>query len=87
MAKKKSTSSRKAGKSALSVIGRALNGLWKSLAKAVGSTIRFLARGARDLDPAHHRDGLAFLLLIWLSPLLLEPGSQQITLLVAISTR
>jgi S-DNA-T family DNA segregation ATPase FtsK/SpoIIIE len=23
-----------------------------------------LARGARDLDPAHHRDGLAFLLLI-----------------------
>ncbi|MCX6448433.1 MAG: DNA translocase FtsK 4TM domain-containing protein [Actinobacteria bacterium] len=64
MAKKKSTSSRKAGKSALSVIGRALNGLWKSLAKAVGSTIRFLARGARDLDPAHHRDGLAFLLLI-----------------------
>ena len=64
MAKKKSTSSRKAGKSALSVIGRALNGLWKSLAKVVGSTIRFLARGARDLDPAHHRDGLAFLLLI-----------------------
>jgi len=64
VAKKKSTSSRKAGKSALSVIGRALNGLWKSLAKAVGSTIRFLARGARDLDPAHHRDGLAFLLLI-----------------------
>ena len=64
MAKKKSTSSRKAGKPALSVIGRALNGLWKSLAKAVGSTIRFLARGARDLDPAHHRDGLAFLLLI-----------------------
>jgi len=64
VAKKKSTSSRKAGKSALSVIGRALNGLWKSLAKAVGSTVRFLARGARDLDPAHHRDGLAFLLLI-----------------------
>ena len=26
--------------------------------------MRFLARGARDLDPAHHRDGLAFLLLI-----------------------
>ena len=70
MAKKKSTSSRKAGKagkagkSAFSIIGRALGALWRSLAKAVGSSVRFLARGARDLDPAHHRDGVAFLLLI-----------------------
>ena len=64
MAKKKSSSSRKAGKSAFSIIGRAFSALWKTLAKAVGSTIRFLARGARDLDPAHHRDGFAFLLLI-----------------------
>jgi len=67
VAKKKSTSSRKAGKagkSAFSIIGRALGALWRSLAKAVGSSVRFLARGARDLDPAHHRDGVAFLLLI-----------------------
>jgi len=26
--------------------------------------VRFLARGARDLDPAHHRDGAAFLVLL-----------------------
>jgi len=64
VAKKKSTSSRKASKSVFSVISRALGSLWRALAKAAGSTVRFLARGARDLDPAHHRDGLAFLLLI-----------------------
>ena len=64
MAKKKRTTSSKAGKSAFSIIGRGLSALWRALAKALGSTVRFLARGARDLDPAHHRDGVAFLLLI-----------------------
>jgi DNA segregation ATPase FtsK/SpoIIIE, S-DNA-T family len=64
VAKKKSTTSRKASKSVFSVISRAIGSLWRALAKAAGSTVRFLARGARDLDPAHHRDGLAFLLLI-----------------------
>ena len=67
MAKKKRTTSRKsggAGSSALSFVGRSLGALWRSIARALGSTVRFLARGARDLDPAHHRDGLAFLLLI-----------------------
>jgi S-DNA-T family DNA segregation ATPase FtsK/SpoIIIE len=64
VAKKKRTTSSKAGKSAFSIIGRGLSALWRALAKALGSTVRFLARGARDLDPAHHRDGVAFLLLI-----------------------
>ena len=67
MAKRKRTTNRKsggAGQSALSFVGRSLSGLWRTIAKALGSTVRFLARGARDLDPAHHRDGLAFLLLI-----------------------
>lgn len=67
MAKRKRTSTRKsssAGKSAFSLIGRGISALWRTLAKSLGSTVRFLARGARDLDPAHHRDGLAFLLLI-----------------------
>ena len=67
MAKKKRTSARNsagAGKSAFSVISRALGAIWRTIAKSLGSTVRFLARGARDLDPAHHRDGLAFLLLI-----------------------
>jgi len=67
VAKKKRTSARNsagAGKSAFSVISRALGAIWRTIAKSLGSTVRFLARGARDLDPAHHRDGLAFLLLI-----------------------
>jgi len=64
VAKKKRTTSSKAGKPAFSIIGRGLSALWRALAKALGSTVRFLARGARDLDPAHHRDGVAFLLLI-----------------------
>ena len=64
MAKKKRATSSKASKSALSLLSRAVNALWSSVAKALGSTVRFLARGARDLDPAHHRDGVAFLLLL-----------------------
>ena len=64
MAKKKRATSSKASKSALSLLSRAVNALWSSIAKALGSTVRFLARGARDLDPAHHRDGVAFLLLL-----------------------
>ena len=67
MAKRKRTSASRssgAGKSAASLLGRALSAIWRNAAKALGSTVRFLARGARDLDPAHHRDGLAFLLLI-----------------------
>ncbi|MSY49178.1 MAG: DNA translocase FtsK, partial [Actinobacteria bacterium] len=34
------------------------------VAKALGGSIRFIARGAKDLDPAHQRDGIAFLILI-----------------------
>jgi len=67
VAKRKRTTTRKsggAGQSALSFVGRSIGALWRTIAKALGSTVRFLARGARDLDPAHHRDGLAFLLLI-----------------------
>jgi len=67
VAKRKRTTTRKsggAGQTALSFVGRSISALWRTIAKALGSTVRFLARGARDLDPAHHRDGLAFLLLI-----------------------
>lgn len=45
-------------------LGRALSSLWRFIAKSLGSGVRFIARGARDLDPAHQRDGLAFLILI-----------------------
>ncbi len=60
--KRKSTSKSSAAGGA---IGRALIAIWRLLAKAIGSTVRFVARGARDLDPAHQRDGIAFLLLIF----------------------
>ena len=63
MAKKKRTKNTK-GKSVFSVIVRALGGLWRVIAKALGSFIRFIARGARDLDPAHQRDGAALLVLL-----------------------
>ena len=48
-----------------STLGRSIKSIWKFLAKAIGSAVRFLARGARDLDPVHQRDGVAFLFLIF----------------------
>ena len=58
--KKKRTSK----KSFLRLIGSALSTFWRLLAKSFGSSIRFIARGARDLDPEHHRDGAALLVLL-----------------------
>lgn len=46
-------------------LGRGLASVWRFFAKSLGSSVRFLARGARDLDPAHQRDGIAFLILIF----------------------
>ena len=67
MAKKRSTTRSKAAKRprVLVGIGRATVGIWRFFAKAIGSTVRFLFKEARELDSAHHRDGLAFLLLIF----------------------
>ena len=45
-------------------LGRGLATIWRFIAKSLGSAVRFVARGARDLDPAHQRDGIAFLILI-----------------------
>ena len=61
MAKKRRTS--KKG-SLVSSILSGLLALWRFLARSLGSAVRFVARGARDLDPEHHRDGAALLLLI-----------------------
>jgi DNA segregation ATPase FtsK/SpoIIIE, S-DNA-T family len=58
MAKKKS----RAPKSAL--VGRGIVRVWRFIATALGGLVRFIARGARDLDPVHQRDGLAFLFLL-----------------------
>ncbi len=41
----------------LRALFRAAQGLWALLAHAVGAAVRTLGAGARDLDPAHRRDG------------------------------
>src|ERR1700691_1089508 len=38
-------------------LGRAVIGLWMLVAHGVVATARSLGGGARDLDPAHRRDG------------------------------
>ncbi|HEY8719830.1 DNA translocase FtsK [Pengzhenrongella sp.] len=42
---------------------RAVRGVWMGFAHLIGGTARRIGRGARDLDPAHRRDGFAFTLL------------------------
>ena len=65
MAKKKRAVSKKTSKSGvLPLIGSALATIWHLIAKSLGSSIRFVTRGARDLDPEHHRDGAALLLFL-----------------------
>ena len=61
MAKKKTRT--KSGGIGSSIL-RGLSAIWRGLAKYLGKSIRFVAKGAKDLDPAHQRDGFAFLLLI-----------------------
>ncbi len=61
MAKKKTRT--KSGGIGSSIL-RGLAAIWRGLAKYLGKSIRFVAKGAKDLDPAHQRDGFAFLLLI-----------------------
>jgi len=61
MAKKKTRT--KSGGIGSSILRR-LAAIWRGLAKYLGKSIRFIAKGAKDLDPAHQRDGFAFLLLI-----------------------
>ncbi|MEN9324814.1 MAG: hypothetical protein RL414_568 [Actinomycetota bacterium] len=64
MAKKKSHSRSKSKSSFLGLIVRGIAGLWRMLAKALGSAIRFVFRGAQELEAEHQRDGFAFLVLI-----------------------
>ncbi|MGW6691462.1 DNA translocase FtsK [Streptomyces sp. NPDC054961] len=42
---------------------RLVRALWLGLAHAVGAVFRGVGRGAKNLDPAHRKDGLALLLL------------------------
>lgn len=65
--RKKTSSSRNSARKKNSVLGafaKALLGIWRFVARALGSSVRFVFRGAKELDPAHQRDGIAFLILI-----------------------
>nr|WP_069817526.1 DNA translocase FtsK [Streptomyces sp. TP-A0874] len=42
---------------------RLVRSVWLGLARAVGAMFRGIGRGAKGLDPAHRKDGLALLLL------------------------
>ncbi len=44
-------------------MGRVLLGLWLGVAHTIGALVRRVGHSARDLDPAHRRDGLGLLLL------------------------
>ena len=60
MAKKKSAKK----SNLLAPIFRGLGWIWRLIAKAIGSSIRFIFRSSKELDPDHQRDGVAFFLLI-----------------------
>ena len=62
MAARKKASSKKSA--AANGAARGIGAIWKFIAKTLGSSVRFIFRGAQDLDPAHQRDGLAFIVFI-----------------------
>jgi len=62
MAARKKASSKKSA--AANGAARGVGAIWRFIAKTIGSSVRFIFRGAQDLDPAHQRDGIAFLVLI-----------------------
>ncbi|WP_433497364.1 DNA translocase FtsK [Sphaerimonospora sp. CA-214678] len=45
------------------IIGKLIMGLWSLIANALGVAARALGQGARDLDPAHRRDGAGLAVL------------------------
>lgn len=62
MAARKKASSKKSV--AANGAARGFGAIWRFIAKTIGSSVRFIFRGAQDLDPAHQRDGIAFLVFI-----------------------
>ena len=42
---------------------RGISYIWRFVAKILGSSVRFIFRSSRELDPAHQRDGIAFFIL------------------------
>jgi S-DNA-T family DNA segregation ATPase FtsK/SpoIIIE len=64
VAKRKRTKKQSSKGGFIALIGSGLASAWRLIAKSLGSSIRFVARGAKDLDPEHHRDGAALTLFI-----------------------
>ncbi len=65
MAKRKRAVAKKSSKSGIvPLIGSGLATIWRLVAKSLGSSIRFVSRSAKDLDPEHHRDGAALLFFL-----------------------
>jgi S-DNA-T family DNA segregation ATPase FtsK/SpoIIIE len=64
VAKKKRTVKKSSKSGVLPLIGAGLVATWRLIAKTLGSSIRFVARSAHDLDPEHHRDGGALFLFL-----------------------
>jgi S-DNA-T family DNA segregation ATPase FtsK/SpoIIIE len=60
MAKKKSAKK----SNLLAPIFGGLGWIWRLIAKAIGSSIRFIFKSSKELDPDHQRDGVAFFLFI-----------------------
>lgn len=54
----------------VSALGRGLRNAWLALAHLLGAGARAFGRGARDLDPAHRRDGLGLTLIVVAAALL-----------------
>ena len=48
----------------MSALGRGLRNAWLALAHLIGAGARAFGRGARELDPAHRRDGLGLTLIV-----------------------
>jgi S-DNA-T family DNA segregation ATPase FtsK/SpoIIIE len=60
MVKKKSTKKSKF----FAPLFRGIGWVWRLIARAIGSSVRFIFRSSKELDPAHQRDGIAFFLFI-----------------------
>ncbi|MEI6649212.1 MAG: DNA translocase FtsK 4TM domain-containing protein [Actinomycetes bacterium] len=64
MAKRKTAARSRRKTTPAQKVARGIVAIWRFIAKALGSAVRFIFRGAKDLDPAHQRDGFAFLIFI-----------------------
>ncbi|MDT0347293.1 DNA translocase FtsK [Streptomyces litchfieldiae] len=62
-AAKKAAPPAKKAAPARNIVFRIARGLWLGIAHPVGALLRGIGRGAKGLDPAHRKDGLALLLL------------------------